>query len=123
MKKRFLTALAFSASVTQAMFLPTSQAQVLPAALDCLVDYEFVRAQVFEKQCFSCHSGAKIKAGVDLSSFAEAVKHLSVIESVVKNDEMPPTSSLSPGEAEIVLAWIAQGAPENVLQETQCVVQ
>lgn len=115
MKRIILTALAFSASV--------SQAQVLPTAIDCQVDYEFVRTQVFEKQCFSCHSGGKIKAGVDLSSFAEAVKHLAAIDSVIKNDEMPPTSSLSPAEAEVVLAWIAQGASENVPQETQCVVQ
>lgn len=60
---------------------------------------------------------------MDLSSFAAAVKHLSAIDSVVKNDEMPPTSSLSTEEAEIVLAWIAQGGQETAPQETQCVAQ
>lgn len=40
MKRLLLTTLTFSASITGA--------QVLPAAIDCQVDYQFVRAQVFE---------------------------------------------------------------------------
>jgi mono/diheme cytochrome c family protein len=115
MKRVLITAFAVTTSF--------AHAQVLPAALDCQVDYAFVRSQVFEGQCLSCHSGAKIKAGVDLSTFAEAVKHLSKIETVVKNDEMPPTSSLAPHEAEIVLAWIAQGGQEVAPQESVCVPQ
>lgn len=115
MKIVLITAILITASF--------SRAQVLPTAIDCQVDYAFVRSQVFEAQCLSCHSGAKIKAGVDLSTFAEAVKHLSKIETVVKNDEMPPTSSLAPHEAEIVLAWISQGGQEVAPQESVCVPQ
>lgn len=101
-------------------FTAVAQAQVLPTAIDCQVDYEFVKAKVFESQCLKCHTGATAKAGVDLSQFAEATKHLAVIDSVVKNDEMPPTSSLSPEEAEIVLTWIAQGGVELAPPETKC---
>lgn len=99
----------------------TAGAQVLPAQLDCQVDYQIVRARVFEAQCLKCHTGIESKAGVDLSSFSEAVKHLSKIESVVRNDEMPPTSSLTALEAELVLTWIAQGGVDVAEPEAACV--
>lgn len=96
-------------------------AQVLPAAIDCDVDYTFVREKVFTPQCIKCHGGEKIKGGVDLASFSEAVKHLTKIHDVVTNDEMPPTSSLSATEAEIVLAWVSQGGKETADPQTACV--
>lgn len=101
---------------------PVADAQVLPSAIDCQVDYSFVKAKVFDSQCLKCHTGASAKAGVDISQFSEAVKHIAHIQSVVENDEMPPTSSLSTEDAEIVLAWIAQGAAEAAPTETQCVL-
>lgn len=98
-----------------------ASAQVLPAAIDCQVDYSFVKAKVLDAQCLKCHTGATAESGVDLSQFSEASKHLALVKSVVENDEMPPTSSLSAEEAEIVLTWIGQSGQEVVPSETQCV--
>jgi mono/diheme cytochrome c family protein len=76
-------------------------------------DFRTVSAYVFQPKCVDCHGA---KGGVNLETYSEAIKNLQAVKAVLENRAMPPRSPLSSAETEMVLQWIADGAPEVVAE-------
>lgn len=70
---------------------------------------------VLRVQCFSCHSGATIRGGVDLSKYASAkAAYMKILSRI--NDSgspMPPTGIMSSSNRAIVEKWVTTGMPEK----------
>jgi hypothetical protein len=80
-------------------------------------DFDREIAPLLAHRCFSCHSGAKPKGGLDLSrrkSALDAVVATKPDESPlwqrVRDNEMPPKKPLPADERTILQAWITAGA-------------
>lgn len=77
------------------------------------LDFASVRAKVFAVYCLRCHSqAAGNKAGINLETYPNVSKNLSLIGKVVNTSFMPPTRPLPPGDLNYLNAWIQAGAPE-----------
>jgi hypothetical protein len=70
---------------------------------------------VFSQSCFSCHSGATARAGLNLTDFNQARAVASQIQARMNNPNspMPPTGILSATKRSIVDIWISSGTPQN----------
>jgi mono/diheme cytochrome c family protein len=75
------------------------------------IDFRLVSVAVFQPQCVDCHGA---KGGVSVETYAEVLRNLQAIKGVVENRQMPPRSPLSQDAQNLVLQWIADGAPEVV---------
>jgi hypothetical protein len=66
-----------------------------------------VKAEVFTPRCARCHSGM-------VSTYEKVIANLSAIESKIASGQMPPAraAALTDAEKQLVLRWIALGAPE-----------
>lgn len=84
--------------------------QVMPD--NSQITFEFVRDRVFAFECFACHSNAGgNRGGLNLETYENAVDELDDIEDEVSEDSMPPRSRLSQTDKDVILRWIALGAP------------
>jgi uncharacterized membrane protein len=82
---------------------------------------------IFKSRCINCHGGQKIEEGLDLTSYAAVMagseNGLIVLPGDLENSllaqalierEMPKRGpKLSPDQAQLILDWISQGAPDN----------
>ena len=78
------------------------------------VSYEFVKAQVFQPYCISCHSSAGGNPnGVNLETYSNTIQNLAAIENqAITKGTMPPSHALPTSTQDILSQWIAAGAPE-----------
>ena len=89
---------------------PSGPLQVMPA--DSEINFALVRDRIFAFECFACHSDAGgNRAGLNLETYANATDELDDIEEEVSRDSMPPRSRLRPIDKDVILRWIALGAP------------
>jgi len=76
------------------------------------VDYSAVNQAVFQGfHCVTCH-GAGSSTGVFLDSYSDVMPSIPLIKSVIESGIMPPSAPLPTAEKEMILDWIAAGAPE-----------
>ncbi len=78
-------------------------------------DFTRIQAQILKTNCVSCHSDAGGNAaGINLESYANVKKNIEDIQqSVVIEKSMPPGKPISPESQQLLINWIANGAPEN----------
>ncbi len=69
---------------------------------------------VFRRACFSCHSGANIRAGLDLSSYTGSRNLATEIVGRMNNsgNPMPPSGILSERDRDLVRIWQTGGTPQ-----------
>ena len=87
------------------------------------VSYKTDVAPLLKSACADCHSGAKRKAGLDVTSYDSLMKfvrpgspeqsklHKSLIGKGAKL--MPPRNPLPKDDVEVLRAWIAAGAKKD----------
>jgi len=83
---------------------------------------------IFEENCQACHNPQKIRGGWDSTSYqssmtsgdnapviipGNAADSLLAQSILGLGSQMPPIGSLSPSDIQVILDWIAAGAPEN----------
>ena len=83
---------------------------------------------IFEENCQACHNPQKTRGGWDSTSYQSAMTsgdNAPVVmpgnaadsllaQSILgQGSPMPPIGSLSPSDIQVILDWIAAGAPEN----------
>ncbi len=74
------------------------------------LSYEFVNQEVLKPRCLVCHgSGASI--GLETYSLVKS-RMRDIIRAVLVEKSMPKNAALSKREYDILLTWIANGAPE-----------
>lgn len=77
------------------------------------VTYAQVSSQIFTPSCVACHSGSRASAGIDLSTYANVVKNISLVEQqALANQSMPPSQPLSSSNQSLLQTWINQGTPQ-----------
>ncbi|MFM6927519.1 MAG: hypothetical protein ACKOX6_03605 [Bdellovibrio sp.] len=69
---------------------------------------------VFKNQCYSCHSGTRISAGLDLSNYDQAKAKAAKIISRINDSgsPMPTTGLMSSSARSIVEKWVSTGTPK-----------
>ncbi|MGZ3694526.1 MAG: c-type cytochrome domain-containing protein [Bdellovibrionota bacterium] len=84
--------------------------------------YAEVQSRIFNTSCVSCHSGAKPKAGVNLSSFQTLMANpkaklvvagmadKSLVYSEILRGSMPPKGKIAAADIALLRDWINQGA-------------
>jgi mono/diheme cytochrome c family protein len=101
-------------------------------ATDAPVDLATVNYQdhvlpIFEQHCAECHGAEDPEEGLELTRYRTAIvgsmngpviepgdPDNSYLVELIVNGDMPKRGDpLSPGEIEIIIAWIEAGAPEN----------
>lgn len=97
--------------------LPPVAAPAPPSAGCSLVDFQTVNTLVFQSSCTRCHDST---SDVNLESYSKIKQHLSAVQLMIQTDKMPPRKPLSPELKNLVLQWIDQGAPENVVVPETC---
>lgn len=75
-----------------------------------LPTYAKLTELVLGPKCFNCHDGSREK---DLRSYATFLNNLLLIQSDIESGRMPKGTTLTSGEKDLVLSWIAAGAPED----------
>ncbi len=89
---------------------PIPPVEVMPP--DAELNFQFVRDRIFAFECFACHSDAGgNRSGLNLETYANTLDEIEDIEEEIRFDFMPPRSKLRPIDKEIILRWIALGAP------------
>lgn len=86
---------------------------------DASVDYETVRAKVFESACLKCHGATVAKADLRFDTYASTFPAVQTIRNEVNAGNMPPPpprgATLSPQQKAMLIAWIDSGAPEKTV--------
>ncbi len=80
------------------------------------ISYEKVHNEVIQPRCLGCHSDASgNRGGVNLETYENVVALTSVIEEEIKSGSMPRPRNrpLTPEQKDLILKWIASGAPRN----------
>lgn len=69
---------------------------------------------VFRRACFNCHSGANIRAGLDLSNYTGSRNLATEIVGRMNNtgNPMPPSGILSERDRDLVRIWQTGGTPQ-----------
>jgi len=70
---------------------------------------------IFFQYCTSCHEANGSQSGKPLDSWSNASKLSSKVKDQVSGCSMPPDGNPQPSAAErdVILSWIACGAPNN----------
>ncbi len=94
--------------------------QIGSIAVSSAVDFERDVAPILECRCISCHSADSAKGGVRLDNSADLGETIAVgdteqsllIEQVSSPDPAMPKNArpLTPGQLEVLKAWVASGA-------------
>ncbi|NJL24846.1 MAG: hypothetical protein HC902_06540 [Calothrix sp. SM1_5_4] len=78
------------------------------------VNFETVKRVVFQNYCFRCHSTAGgNRGGVNLETYANVRPILAEIKWQVETGNMPADGPMPVSEQNLLLQWIADGAPEK----------
>ena len=79
------------------------------------LSYAYVKAQVFQPYCISCHSAVGGNPnGVNLETYANTIQNISKIQTEALTDgSMPPSNPIPTFAQTILKNWIAAGAPEE----------
>lgn len=95
----------------------------IPPNQDLPLNYATVSKLVIADKCLTCHSAANPKGKcpsspnpeekVKLESYADVLKNVSCIGKDVEEGSMPKRDSLSEWQKDLILGWLAIGAPEN----------
>lgn len=78
------------------------------------LDYQGIRTQVFQKYCFECHSQEGGNEGdVNFETYANTIANITTVKTEIEAGSMPKRRPpLSPENKQMLLDWIAAGAPE-----------
>ncbi len=80
---------------------------------DSDLTYQFVKIQVLDMACLTCHSAAGGNKGrVNLETYFNVQQNAEEIYETVSRDEMPLRTKLTPLQKEILLRWIDLGMPQ-----------
>jgi uncharacterized membrane protein len=92
---------------------PTPPLPPVPPSPDVVfVGYEKVRAEVLAPRCIECHSRAPNPNGkVPLATYEETIVSLVKIKNSIVSGEMPRGAPLTKDQKDLLLLWIANGAP------------
>ncbi len=80
------------------------------------ITYEIVNAKVLQPRCIGCHSDASGNRGkVNLETYENVASVINIIEDEIKTGSMPRPKNkpLTPEQKDLILKWIANGAPKN----------
>jgi mono/diheme cytochrome c family protein len=89
---------------------PTPAATPTPVPSSAL-SFEYVKQEVLQPKCINCHGTS---GNVNLETFASVKSVMSgIIKAALINKTMPKDSSLTQAQYDILLNWIALGAPEK----------
>jgi uncharacterized membrane protein len=92
--------------------VPTSTPTSSPTS-SASVTYSQVSSQIFTPSCVSCHSGSRASAGVDLSTYANVVANISMVQQeALSKQSMPPSQPLSSSLQTLLKTWISEGTPQ-----------
>jgi cytochrome c553 len=75
--------------------------------------YQNVNANAIQPACIRCHSGDDAAADVNLETYASVFKNRKEIAEQVESGKMPRKSTMDPQAKDLLLKWIAAGAPET----------
>ncbi len=75
--------------------------------------YQNVNANAIQPACVRCHAGEDAAADVNLETYAEVFKNRAEIAVQVESGKMPRRSTMDPQAKDLLLKWIAAGAPET----------
>lgn len=78
------------------------------------LDYQTIRTQIFQNHCFECHTQEAGNEGdVNLETYANTITNITNIKTEIEAGSMPKRRPpLSPENKQMLLDWIAAGAPE-----------
>lgn len=77
------------------------------------LDYETVHRVVLQPACIRCHSGGDGAAGVNLDTYQNVLSNIRDVKSTIEDGSMPRRGKLSDQQKDLILRWIAAGAPER----------
>lgn len=84
---------------------------VMPS--DSELNFQFVRDRVFAFRCFACHTDeGGNRGGYNLETYANTIDELDDLQEVIEHQAMPPRAPLNALEQDVILRWIALGAPQ-----------
>jgi mono/diheme cytochrome c family protein len=79
------------------------------------MNYSEANALVFQPSCVTCHSQSNHQGGVALDSYVGVKASLGLIQNELSGGTMPPSAPLPGDQVSLILAWIANGAPEDAI--------
>jgi hypothetical protein len=80
-----------------------------------VLNYENVQREVISPRCLKCHSDAGMNDGdINLETYENVVAVINLIETEIISGSMPRprTKPLTPEQKDLILKWIALGAPK-----------
>jgi hypothetical protein len=75
--------------------------------------FQNVFANAISPACIRCHSGDKPAGDVNLETYASVFENRKDIADQVEKGKMPKKSTMDPEAKDLLLKWIAAGAPET----------
>lgn len=94
---------------------PTTPIPPTPPEVE-FISYEMVNVKVIQPRCLGCHSEEGGNRGeVNLETYENVVALAGTIETEIKSGSMPRPRNkpLTPEQKELILKWIANGAPKS----------
>ncbi len=77
------------------------------------ISYQQTIVPILTKYCTSCHNASFKASNVDLSSYAEVVKHAENSLNAIQDGSMPPSGKLASTLIQDFSCWIKQGKLNN----------
>lgn len=90
--------------------VPSEPPPVLPPPVEEPLTFAVVKERVFAPRCARCHG---TRAGVNLDTYANTMRDLTRIKDSIESGRMPLGAPLSDEQKQLLLRWIAIGAPET----------
>ena len=75
--------------------------------------YQNVNANAIQTSCAKCHSGEDAVKHINLDTYEQVFKQRKEIAEQVEKGKMPKKSVMDPAAKDLLLKWIAAGAPET----------
>ncbi len=75
--------------------------------------FQNVFANAISPACIKCHAGEDAAHGIELDTYDKVFKRRNEIAEQVEKGKMPKKSTMDPQAKDLLLKWIAAGAPET----------
>lgn len=75
--------------------------------------FQNVFANAISPACIKCHSGEDAAGDVNLETYKSVFKERKEIAEQVEKGKMPRKATMDPDAKDLLLKWIAAGAPET----------
>jgi mono/diheme cytochrome c family protein len=76
------------------------------------LSYQNVFENALKTNCAGCHTGTHARAGVDVTNYKSVLASSTNIAQAVQSGDMPLRGAMDPQAKDLLLRWIAAGAPE-----------